>query len=302
MAWITDGSDGFTVDGNVVSHTLDELTCNVFNAMWQDGEGVSVGEHYWKIHFLSLGGGAGVGLTSRRHFNKGYACKAIEYLGNLSDGSTLLANDFGPIPEEGDTIGIMAAFVGDTLKMYLDINGKSLGLAFIVPASTFGPIFPMVFFQTSGSASCAKQSVIPDLTRRSILTFSGIEGNWGLTNLRENGVAVRITRSVSVQIKQVDTDKYSMCGGILNRLQAELSKVDGVWKTSPVRSDANDYYCESVKFEHTVRGLIMGNINCVELDESGKLSIKSDTISTTWYRCDPAPRPYVGDPFKRQSK
>lgn len=88
--WITDGSDRFTINGNVVTHVDYAYVDNVFNAMWQDG--VSSGEHYWKIHFPILESGAGVGLSLKDHFKQGYTCETIKYMGNLSNDSGLLVS------------------------------------------------------------------------------------------------------------------------------------------------------------------------------------------------------------------
>lgn len=294
--WIDDGSTGFTINGNVVTHIDDQGVDNVFNAMWLDGDGVSSGKHYWKIHFQTLEDGAGVGLTSKDHFKKGYACKAINYLGNLSNCGGLLVGNFGPRPEAGDVIGILAVFEGDRLKVYIDVNEKSLGLAFDVPATTFKTIFPMVSFHKSGSATCTKQPDTPNVTGRASTTFTGIEGDWRLTNLLENGFRLDLPCSPSSKISKKDTDSYSWNVKVVNHLGTNLSKEDGNWKTSGVSSTMMLGPPASMKVEKSVNSL-MNEVNVIEIDESGNLSIKSDKLSSTWLRYDSAPGPYVGEPF-----
>lgn len=296
--WITDGSYGFTINENVITHVDNEGVNNVFNAMWRDGDGVSSGKHYWKIYFPTLDGDAAVGLTSREHFRVGFYCKAIEYMGNLSDGSSVLANGFGPSPKQGDTIGILAVFDGFRLKMYVDVNGKSYGLAFNVPALTFKSVYPMVAFHKSGSAICTKQTEIADITKREMAALNGIVGNWKLTKFLENDVEVDLIRPTKIIIKEIDPDKYSLCIGVVNRLYVELSKVDGKWKTSFACSTRKIGHPESMTYESKVTSLFRA-IKIVETCGSGILSVKSDTMSSIWVPYDSGPGPFVGEPFSR---
>lgn len=294
MAWITDGSGGFVVNGNVVTLRDNVKVDNVFNAMWQEGDGVSSGEHYWKIHFTSLeNDGAGVGLTSKNHFKKGYACNAIEYSGNLSNGCGRLVGSFGPAPKEGDVIGIFAVFESDRLKVYIDVNGASLGLAFDVPASTFKSIYPIVSFKKSGSATCTKQTVIPNIIRAPT-TFTGIEGDWKLTQFTNNGI--RLTpHPYKTKISKKASEKYSWIVTVVNQMWTELSNVDGNWKTSGICSTLMDSDDESMQFENTVSSL-MKQIKVIEVDGSGNLIVNSDTTSSIWTRYDATPSAFVGAP------
>jgi len=294
--WIHDGSSGFTINGNIVSYLDNEGCDNVFNCMWQEGDGVSSGKHYWKIHFHTLEDGAGVGLTSRDHFKQGYACKAIKYLGNLSNGGALLIGNFGPSPTAGDVLGILAVFEGDRLKVYIDVNGKSLGLAFNVPASTFKSIFPLVSFHKSGSATCTKQTDIPIYTDRAPTTFVGIEGDWKLTNFQEKGVTVALQSSPTCKIRKQEENKFSWHAKVCNNLGTTLSRVDGKWKASATRATMMLGPPELMKLEHSVSGLIEG-VRIVEVEANDNLSIKSETISSTWTRYDSSPGPYIGEPF-----
>lgn len=296
-SWIIDGSAGFAVNGNVVTYVDNEGVDNVFNALWEDGDdGVSSGQHYWKIYFPTLENGAGVGLTSKDYFKKGYACKAINYLGNLSNCGALLVGNFGPRPKQGDTIGILAVFDSDRLKVYIDMNGESLGLAFDVPSSTFKSIYPIVSFHSSGSATCTKQMDIPNITDRAPSTFTGIEGNWKLTKFEKDNAPFDHTRGASAKITKVDGDKYSLSARVVNRMWTELSKVDGNWKTSGVCTTLMGSDPASMKFENIVAALIE-NVKVIEVDGSETLSIRSETMSTTWTRFDSTPGPFVGEPF-----
>lgn len=294
--WVSDGSSELTINGKIVTHQSNTLGDNVFNCMWRDGDGVSAGKHYWKIHFHTLEGGAGVGITSAHHFKKGYACKGLKYLGNLSDGSRLLVGNFGPSPRAGDVIGILAVFDGDRLKVYVDINGRSLGLAFNVPASIFKSIFPYVSFRKSGSASCTKQSEIPNTSDRAVTTFAGIEGEWRLLRLEENGIQLILQSSPTSKIRRSETNKYSWFIKVVNNVSTHLSMEEGNWRTSAIASTQMLGPPELMKIERTIICLMEG-LKHFNIEANENLSIKSDNISSVWTRFDAAPQPYVENPF-----
>lgn len=295
--WITDGSSGFSINGNVVTVAHIDEQQYMYNAMWQDGNGVLSGKHYWKIHFLTLTDIASVGLTSKECLKQGYACQAILYSGNLTNCSGRLVGSFGPSPKEGDVIGILAIFESDRLKVYIDVNGKSLGLAFNVPASTFNSIYPIVSFNDSGSATCTKQTEIPDIFNRAPTTFAGIEGDWKLTDFQENGVMVDIPCSSTSSIALKEANRYTWHVSATNSYWTTLYKEDGNWKTSDTLRTLMGILCPKLlKFECSM-SVLMSDVKIIEIDESGHLSIKSDKISSTWSRNDTAPGPYVGEPF-----
>lgn len=304
--WITaDGSSGFTIDGNILTYDVshieseaeDEDYDNVLNAMWQDGDGVSSGKHYWKFEFLSLDGEASVGLTSKDHFKRGYCIRAIEYLGNLSNGYGCLIGNFGPAPKEGDVIGILAVFEDDRLKVYIDVNAISLGLAFSVPASTFKSIFPFVSFHEKGSATCTKQLEIPNNTSRIDTIFTGIEGDWRLIDLKENGIASELPCSVTSKItKMPEPHQYSWGVKVVNFFETVFSKVDGNWKSSIILTTLMNGEPEAMKLEYSI-GSLVKEVKAFELDENGNLLIQSDKMSSTWTRYGAIPEPYVGELF-----
>lgn len=220
-------------------------------------------------------------------------------MGSLTNGSFI--RKFGPRPTEGDDIGILAIFEGDRLKVYIDVNGKSLGLAFNVPASTFKSIFPVVSFHTSGSATCIKQTEIPNTIDRVPRTFVGIEGDWKLINFEENGIISKLRIVPIAKIRMNLLFLFRLNYSLLVHatygwwLRTNLSKENGVWKTSDTHS-ARLLCPEMMKLEQSVASLI-GGVTVIEIETNGNLSIKSDTISSTWTRYDTALGPFVGEPF-----
>lgn len=301
VKWIPDGSTGFTVEGNSVTHTDESGGGNVFNSLWDDGDGVTSGSHYWKIHFDSLESGGGVGLTSKDRFKEGFACRSLFYSGNLSTGSALLVPNFGDSPKAGDSVGIYALFADDRLKVYIDLNGDSLGLAFDVPASTFDAVYPMVSFNTSGSASCQKESEPPNNTTRSATTVSGMEGEWKLKELlQENDEPVSISSdllsTLRTKLRKDGDNEYLWSTAVVNNLITRLWSEDGTWKTAHVRSTRMSAAPEYMDVERRITSLIEG-LSSIGVNDDGDLSVKSEALSSVWTRNDSAPSPFVGEPF-----
>lgn len=297
--WVTDGSPYLIVNGDLVEHSPHPQEKTPSNAMWEDGTGVSSGRHYWRIHFSMLEGRSGFGFTSGEHFRRGYDCKAAMYMfGDLCHGGrdgTLVLN-FGPKPVEGDTVGMLAVFEEDRLKVYFDVNGKSLGLAFSVPRSVFTSIYPMVRFYSVGSASCTKQTEIPDITVRPPVRFVGIEGNWKLRKFFENDVETKVVVSVSCKIEKKTPHQYEWSAAVSKTIRTKLTAVNGKWITTPIISDTSTLAQVGHKFEVHIKSL-MNAVRRVEVGEDGHLSIESDTISTLWKRYDATPRPFMFNPF-----
>jgi len=300
--WQPDGSSGFTVDGNIVTHTDESGGGNIFNSLWDDGDGgVTSGSHYWKIHFDTLEDGGGVGLTSKDLFKKGYACKSLSYSGNLSNGGALLVPSFGVAPCAGDTVGIFASFVDDRLKVYIDINGKTLGLAFDVPASTFTSVFPIVFFNSSGSANCHKENDPPGSIVRAATTFTGIEGDFKFTELLEgNGnplpVASELASTLTTKLRKDGENEFVWLTSVVNNIISRLWMEDGSWKTSHTQTRMMAGLPEHMEVEHKIIDLI-GSLTSINIDDNGHLCAKSDNLTSIWTRYDATPGPYVGEPF-----
>lgn len=299
--WLPDGSSGFTVDGNTVTHTDVSGGGNIYNCLWNEGDGVSSGSHYWKIHFDSLEDGGGVGITSKDLFKEGFACRALSYCGNLTSGIGLLVNNFGAPPCAGDTVGIYASFEDDRLKVYIDINGKSLGLAFDVPSSTFKSVFPIVFFNTSGSANCHKEHDPPSSTVRLCTAFTGIEGDWKFKGLiQENegplDVLPELHATLATKLRKDGENEYVWFTNVVNNINTRLWFEDGKWKTSHTQSTKMLGAPEHMEVEGKINDLINA-LTSINIDDDGNLSAKSDTLSSVWTRYDATPGPFVGEPF-----
>lgn len=298
--WQPDGSSGFTVEGNTVTHIDESGGGNVFNCLWNEGDGETSGSHYWKVHFDTLEDGGGVGITSADLFKQGYACRSISYCGNLSSGAALLVPTFGAPPCAGDTVGIFASFEDDRLKVYFDINGKSLGLAFDVPASTFSSIYPMVFFNTSGSAKCHKENERPSSIVRLCTAYTGIEGDWKFQDLLQEcqtplPISAELVPKLTTKLRKDGENEYVWSTSVVNNIISRLWFEDGAWKTSQI-STRMIGSPEDMEVETKIIDLI-GALSSITVDDDGNLTAKSETLSSVWTRYDGSPGPYVGEPF-----
>lgn len=299
--WVPDGSSGFNVDGNTVTLVDESGGGNVFNCLWDDGNGVASGAHYWKIHFDSLDDEGGVGLTSKDRFKEGFACRSLAYSRNLTNGGGLLVSDFGAAPSAGDTVGIYASFVDDRLKVYIDINGTSVGLAFDVPASTFDSVYPIVFFNNSGSATCHKESEPPSNIERAAASFNGIEGDWKLKELvQENGEPVAVPEelqsNLTTKLRKDGDAEYVWNTVVVNSLRTRLWLENDTWQTSDVQSTRRLGDPDEMTVESNIIGLISG-LSAINVNDDEELSIKCDTVSSVWTRFDNSAKPFVGEPF-----
>lgn len=293
--WLTDGSPGFVTMGSTVKLTSNGGLGNIYNAIWRDGDrGVSSGQHYWQIHFPNLRseivvGSTGVGFTSREYFTKGYACKSIVYNGDLNasgmqdrERGRVVAN-FGPKIKDGDTVGLLVVFENHRLKVYIDVSGTSLGLAFDILASSFTSIYPLVSFHFDGSATCGKYLNIPTgIKSRRENVFPGILGPWKLTKF--DGTAIPYPVAPDCVLSLTSSTKPDEYTWRIDQFRAFLIHANGTWKSRniilPQRKSTKGVNPEKDKKYYD----LINGVNNVELDDTGHLCIRSTNISTTWIR------------------
>lgn len=296
--WIThDPTKFLKTSPNIVSCTGADMTnpFEYYHAMWKDGEGVSSGQHYWKFRLLTLHGGAAVGLTSLDRFKKDFQCRGLLYSEDLRNGAEkdrgLLVRKFGPKLEANDLIGILAVIDSVSMRMYIDVNGVSLGLAFNVPSSTFKSIFPMITFYLTGSATCTKHTEIPNLIFRAPVTWTDFEGSWGLINY--NGMPLLFENQPRSRFDWISSRRYVWH---IEELRTHLLKVNGIWKadkeylarrySDPRNREDLKVYCD-----------LMAQMRTIVIDADGNLRISTEKMSTIWARMEPIPGPFVGLPF-----
>jgi hypothetical protein len=148
MSWVVEQSESTSavkVNGDTITCTTDGYYGSPINVMYKDLADRN-GQYFWQLEFKELdaegGGSASVGLTTEKGFQDGWGLKAMKYLGNLSDGSSLLVQQFGDNIKQNDKVGILLQLTDSELKMYLFHNERPLGLAFHIQSPYPKPLFP----------------------------------------------------------------------------------------------------------------------------------------------------------------
>mmetsp|Transcript_18829 Transcript_18829/g.36935 ORF Transcript_18829/g.36935 Transcript_18829/m.36935 type:complete len:331 (+) Transcript_18829:141-1133(+) len=158
------------------------------NALWKEGRGLSPSlpdAQYFEITILEAPEGkanpVSIGLTDEAHFASGWNFKGMSFAGNLSDGSGLLAQNFGPGVKQGDVVGLRMELVlrknkRYDLEVYYSVNGEGLGKAFSiqeVDIVNIGALYPAVGFSTGPAKVVIERKSAPEAQT---LERSGAEG------------------------------------------------------------------------------------------------------------------------------
>jgi hypothetical protein len=150
MSWVVEQSENTSavkIDGDTITCTTEDYNSPI-NVMYKDPAERN-GQYFWQIEFKELdtqdGGSASVGLTTDKGFQDGWRLKALEYLGNLSDGCNLLLEAFGDRIKQNDKVGVLLQLTDADLKMYIFHNDRPLGLAFHLQSPYSKPLYPGKF-------------------------------------------------------------------------------------------------------------------------------------------------------------
>jgi len=148
MSWIVEQSDNTSavnVNGDTITCTSDGYYGSPINVMYNDPAEKN-GQYFWQVEFQELdsqsGGSASVGLTTEQGFRVGWRLKAMQYLGNLSDGGALLVQAFGAPIKTNDKVGLLLQLTDEDSKVYIFHNDRPLGLAFNVQSPYPKPLYP----------------------------------------------------------------------------------------------------------------------------------------------------------------
>jgi hypothetical protein len=118
---------------------------------------------YWEFRIEDAGevGSVWVGAIQWPQFAAGWGARGFSYGGNLSDGASLLAQDFGHRLRTGDTVGLHVQR-DDVLGIRIALwhNNRPFGDAFVIdgPLQPNGMLLPWVSFSTSGAGGRSAES------------------------------------------------------------------------------------------------------------------------------------------------
>mmetsp|Transcript_3894 Transcript_3894/g.6855 ORF Transcript_3894/g.6855 Transcript_3894/m.6855 type:complete len:312 (+) Transcript_3894:229-1164(+) len=175
MAWKCEGSGKVSASGSNVSAHVSKRGSVRLNAMWTHKKGLSgknPAPQYFEIT-VEEGKNVWVGWTTPRGFHDGWKCKSLSYGSNLSDGSGLKRQNYGPPIKAGDTVGLWAAFEtapkgsSSSLVVKFSHNGAGLGPAFVLAnmkGKSSMEFFPMVAFSGNGRATIQEPASVPSST------------------------------------------------------------------------------------------------------------------------------------------
>jgi hypothetical protein len=146
MSWVVEQSENtsaINVHGDTITCTKDGCGSPI-NVMYKDPADRN-GQYFWQLEFKDLNDSTSVGLTTDKGFQAGWGLKAMNYLGNLSDGGSLLVQAFGEPIKGNDKVGLLLQLSDADSKIYIFHNDKPLGLAFHVASPYPKPLYPGKF-------------------------------------------------------------------------------------------------------------------------------------------------------------
>lgn len=281
--WHTDGSDCFDVRGDVLScQPPSDSDGHVFNAIWQEGNGMASGSYYWKFEFKLVNRDAIVGVTDLKNLKPDFYTRCLAYGGNLSDCSRLIFANFGPRFESGDRIGMLVEIEGGFMSIYYDYNGQPLGLAFKVPATDLPYPYPFVQFSGPGSVTVTREPVVPQPSPRALPDSVGIEGTWQL-----------VDGDATCSISDVQLNSFSISCRVANIINAAVRRVDGQWQSGPIMTTL--MYGEPEKMELEKKLIqVIETLQTIYVADDGKLHMIGKDSQLVFESFRVIPMPYEG--------
>lgn len=242
MSWLVEQSDDSSavhVDGNTVTCSKEGYYGSPINVLYKDAASTN-GNYFWEFHVEEADKQAGncisIGLTTEAAFKSGWALRAMKYLGNLSDGSSLLVSEFGDIISQADKVGLLLNLSASSLKLYIYHNDRPLGLAFNVQSPYPKPLFPVIGFSANGKISVVRSSSIPSSVDRAAPAYQGIEGNWKIVECSRNPSLVDL--ELNIQPNEGSSNSYRLHTRVVNSMNAQLeyNGSSGQCRVSPMMS------------------------------------------------------------------
>jgi len=278
MPFLLDDSGALEASGDTVSVAQKATQSTKFNALWQQGDGISPtnpGPHYFEVKILE-GEGTWAGFTDQAHFGSGWKCKSLSYGGNLSDGGGLKRGHFGPNLKPGSTLGMRAEYVavGDgthRLDVHLSVDGQGLGKAFEIqgdaPAEV-GPLYPVISFSTGPARAAIATFQAPPAASLDVADQgprTSVAGQWAVPSA-DLGVAA--PPDLPQVIFSVDLERGALGAKVANMMSTGISQTPPHAATGGVRATMMMPPPAFQEMEKRV-GDILGSVSGLELAEGG---------------------------------
>lgn len=266
MAWVDDGSEAFTFEDDVAECTAPPATSLMkYNCAWKDGDGVSEGEHYWELDVIE-GEGIWFGITNTASFLKGFRSRALTYCQNISDGSGLLVQSFGPkVTKTGDKIGMLVEFLEEKLIVRFYYNDRCLGAAFDIDGPTPTDLFPVVAMRKAGHKVKITKMDAPEMRERETAESNvGINGTWKIDDVaqfdnREFPMECLLT------VTPQSEDTIVVNASIVNMLRTWVTKTEEGFKAGPINNTCRMGPPEKMEMENQMTE-ILGRLEDISVD------------------------------------
>eukprot|EP01121_Diplochlamys_sp_Union-15-3_P022805 TRINITY_DN981_c0_g1_i2.p1 TRINITY_DN981_c0_g1~~TRINITY_DN981_c0_g1_i2.p1 ORF type:complete len:289 (+),score=49.49 TRINITY_DN981_c0_g1_i2:95-961(+) len=277
------------ISGGKLTVTDDRVKSSTpYNTLYKPSSGgFSSGRHYFEVEIHS--GDVKVGVTTETHFAPGWANKGLYYHGNLSDGSGLIISSFGPKIKPSDKVGVALELTDSSLKIYVIINGKSLGLTFFVSAPYPKPLFPAVSFSSPGEVTLSMPSNWPSITYEPDVDV-GIEGSWDTRAIED--VA---DHRIRLYISPAGTNKYYLVFKVVNNILATMERTKRGWFFNRLALTETVVSGKAAAVESFIQNIKLKDV----VVEPEMLELKTDGPSIRLKRFSEKKRPSTVNPFKQ---
>eukprot|EP01121_Diplochlamys_sp_Union-15-3_P022806 TRINITY_DN981_c0_g1_i3.p1 TRINITY_DN981_c0_g1~~TRINITY_DN981_c0_g1_i3.p1 ORF type:complete len:291 (+),score=48.52 TRINITY_DN981_c0_g1_i3:95-967(+) len=260
-----------------------------YNALYKPSSGgFSSGRHYFEVEIHS--GDVKVGVTTETHFAPGWANRGLYYLGNLSDGNALLISSFGPKIKPSDKVGVALELTDSSLKIYVIINGKSLGLTFFVSAPYPKPLFPAVSFSSPGEVTLSMPSKWPSIEYEPDVEV-GIGGSWEARGIKGVG-----EHAIGLNIKPAESNNYSLVFKVVNSITATLEHTSSGWSLKTGASTRVGTSGVAAAAESFILNMKLKDV----VVQPEALELKTDGSSIRFKRTSDKKRPCTVNPFQKK--
>ncbi|XP_037029144.1 uncharacterized protein LOC119069223 [Bradysia coprophila] len=245
-----------------------------------------------------------IGLSDLNKLAPGWGVKGLFYNGpNLSDGSVLLMDNFGPKIKNGDKCSILVKLIESRMKVYIILNGKSLGLAFDVPEDTLDGIYPVVKFNGEGIAVEIEESRISDApTELEPVKPLIMEGNWTLHSLRQAAVLTKpnVTMKISEIYDRVHERAYRIRIHAVNKFMGKLmEKSKSNWAGEIMDKTAKQGTASEMELETDISKHISAIRNVVLDTVKNELRLESAGSTSVWKQIESRRTTVNFNPFKK---
>ena len=218
MSWTGDGAGNLLISGSAIHYNGSGGKKG--NALWSKG-----GTGSWEFR-ISGPSGIWIGVSMPAKFGPGYGMKGLFYggPGNLSDGNSLVAGQWGPKYEEGDIIGMRIEQNSNKISISFSKNDQRLGIAFDINDWRDGELYPAISMDQPGQGAVLTEANLPNLEglSRSRVVNEGVEGSW------EGRFKLNVEKS--------GEKEYNLTAKISNVLSCTLTEINGKFSVGNIMS------------------------------------------------------------------